>query len=469
MDSNTFRKYGYQMVDWIADYYEQVENYPVKSQVEPGEIKSQLSCTPPEHGEDMEEIMRDFQNKILPGITHWQHPNFFAYFPANTSPPSVLGDMLASGMGVLSMLWQSSPAATELEEVVLNWLKDMLSLPPDMKGVIQDNASTATLCALLAARETAADFYTNIEGVRKPLVVYTSEEAHSSVEKGVKIAGYGKDNLRYIPTDENFALLPEELEKAIREDKQQGFIPACVVATVGTTSSTAVDPVSSIGEICKRHNLWLHVDAAFSGSAAILEEKRYLLQGVELSDSCVINPHKWLLTNFDCSAFFVKDEEKLINTLTILPEYLKTNVDSQVTNYRDWGIQLGRGFRALKLWFVLRSYGVSGLQEILRNHISWANMFKDWVENDNRFEVMAPVHVSLVCFRFNDGSSQNKLNDINKKLLENINSTGEAFLTHTSLNDSFVLRMAIGQRLTEKRHIKETWDLISKKADELVY
>ncbi len=469
MDNEQFRKHGHELVDWLADYFENIEDYPVKSRVKPGEIKSKLSSSPPNNGENMEDIFADFQKHILPGITHWQHPNFYAYFPANNSPPSVLGEFLASGLGVLGMVWQTSPSATELEEVVMDWLRQLLGLSDSFTGVIQDNASTSTLCSLLTAREKSNNFKSNDQGIENCLTVYASEEAHSSIEKGVKIAGFGKNNLRYIPTDENFSMRVDKLAEQIEKDKQSGYQPACVIATVGTTSSTAIDLVPAIGELCQSQNIWLHVDAAFAGSAAIIDDKKYLLNGVEYADTCVINPHKWLYTNFDCSAFYVKDPALLKNTLSILPEYLKTSVDEEVKNFRDWGIQLGRGFRSLKLWFVLRSYGKQGLQELIEHHLNLAQNFKKWIQNHQHFELMAPVPVSLVCFRVSNGSlSENELNDLNQKLLERINATGKAFLSHTTLNGKFVLRMAIGQRTTELEHIEKTWDIIKSEANKLL-
>lgn len=468
MDRNTFRQFGYQFVDWVAEYLEEVEKYPVMSQVKPGEIKAMLPSNPPAQPEPMENIFRDFKKIILPGITHWQHPSWFAYFPANNSPASVLGEILTAGIGVQCMIWQTSPAAEELEDLVLDWLRQMLGLPEGMDGVIQDTASTATLCALISAREKATDFQSNVRGFKENLVVYASDQTHSSVEKGVKIAGYGRDNLRLIPTDEAYALIPEKLEQAVIEDKKTGLKPACVVATLGTTSSTAVDPLSEIGKICRRHSLWLHVDAAFAGSAAILPEMKWMLEGAEHMDSFVFNPHKWLFTNFDCSAYFVKDPAALVKAFEIHPEYLKTGLDARVKNYRDWGIQLGRRFRALKLWFVIRSYGVEGLQAILREHIRLAQLFKSWVEEHPKFELMAPVPFSLVCFRLNDGREEKALDALNKKLLENINATGKVFLTHTTLRGKYVLRLAIGQRTTQERHVREAWDLIVKKAEELL-
>jgi len=469
MDKEAFKKHGYEFVDWVADYLDEVHKYPVNSQVNPGDIKEKLPKSPPNEGEPMERIFADFKDIILPGMTHWQHPSWFAYFPANNSHPSILAELLTAGLGAQCMVWQTSPAAAELEEVVMDWLRQMIGLPKEMTGVIQDTASTSTLCALLAAREVVTDFQANIKGARMPLAVYASEETHSSLEKGVKIAGYGKEYLRYIATDEKFALIPERLEEAIQKDIKQGIKPTLVVANIGTTSSTAIDPLEAIGEICKRYNVWLHVDAAFSGTAALLEEKRDMLNGVDKIDSLVFNPHKWMFTNFDCSAFFVKNPEHLVRTFEIYPEYLKTGQDAKVNNYRDWGIQLGRRFRALKLWFVIRSYGVKGLQEMVREHLRLAQLFKNWVEEDENFEILAPVSVTLVCFRLNkDGVSQEELNNINKKLLENVNSTGKVFLSHTSLKGKYTIRMSIANRTTQEAHVVESWKIIKEKAQEIL-
>lgn len=468
MDKDSLRKFGHQFVDWVADYFEEVETYPVCSPVRPGEIKQKLPAAPPEQEESMDTIFRDFRSIILPGMTHWQHPSWFAYFPANNSPASVLAELLTAGLGAQCMVWQTSPAAAELEEVVLEWLRQMLGLPEGMAGVIQDTASTATLCALLTAREKATGFRSNDRGLNEALVVYSSEETHSSIEKGVKIAGLGRENLRLIPTDEHFAMIPEKLEEAILKDRGDGLKPACVVATLGTTSSTAIDPLPEIGPICQKYDLWLHVDAAFAGSAAILPEKRWMLEGARFMDSFVFNPHKWLFTNFDCSAYYVKDPAALVRTFEIHPEYLRTGVDAQVRNYRDWGIQLGRRFRALKLWFVLRSYGLKGLQAILREHIRLAQLFKGWVEADQRFELMAPVPLSLVCFRLNDGRPEAELNELNRTLLDRVNATGRVFLTHTSLRDRYVLRLAIGQRTTQERHVRQAWEIIQEEAASLL-
>ena len=460
MDKETFRKFGHEFVDWVVDYLDSVEEYSVRAQIKPGEIINRLPDSAPVVGESMEDIFKDFKEIIFPGMTHWQHPSWFGYFPANNSPPSVLAELLTAGLGAQCMIWETSPAAAELEERVLDWLRRMLGLPEGMEGVIQDTASTTTMVALLTAREKATDFKTNREGIHEKLFVYVSEEAHSSVEKGAKIAGYGKDNIRRIPADENFAMIPARLEAAIARDKKRDLKPACVVATVGTTSSSGIDPLRPIGQVCRSHGVYLHVDAAYAGTAAILPEKKWMLDGMEYVDSFNFNPHKWMLTNFDCSAHFVKDSGSLIKTFEIHPEYLKTGVDALVNNYRDWGIQLGRRFRALKLWFVIRSYGIEGLQRVVREHIHLAELFKGWVEEHELFEILAPVPLSLVCFRVNNGGSEEELNALNKELIERINQSGKVLLTQTTLKGKFVLRMAIGSRTTEERHVCQAWKLI---------
>jgi aromatic-L-amino-acid decarboxylase len=416
----------------------------------------------------MEAIFQDFERVMMPGITHWQHPGWFAYFPANNSPASVLGELLTAGLGAQCMVWQTSPAAAELEEVVLDWLRQMIGLPAGFSGVIQDTASTATLCALLSAREKASGFASNDNGLSLPLTVYASEEVHSSADKGVRIAGFGKKNFRRLPTDAGFSLVPEKLEEALVRDKEAGLVPACVIATVGTTSSGAIDPLRPIGEICRKHAVWFHVDAAWAGTAALLPEKRWILDGAELADSLVFNPHKWMLTNFDCSAYFVRDPGTLVRTFEIHPEYLKTGVDAKVKNYRDWGIQLGRRFRALKLWFVVRSYGVEGLQAMVREHMRLAGLVKDWVEADSRFELLAPVDLALVCFRLNDGRDEPALNELNRRFLERVNAAGTIFLTHTTLRGKYTVRLVVGQRTTEERHVRGAWDVISAAADEVL-
>ena len=468
MDYELFRQYGYKFVDWLADYMKGIEAYPVMSRLKPGDVSRRLPAEPPQQAEPLDRIFSDFQKIILPGITHWQHPGWFGYFPANNSPVSVLAELLTAGLGAQCMSWQTSPAATELEETVMNWLRRMTGLPDGLAGVIQDTASTATLCAFLTARENATGFKVNERGARDPLIVYASAEAHSSVEKDVKIAGFGKENLRSIPTDENFALIPARLEEAVLEDKRRGLQPCCVVATVGTTSSTAVDPLRPIGQVCRRHGLWLHVDAAFAGTAAVLPEMRWMLDGVEFADSFVFNPHKWMLTNFDCSAYFVRDPGLLRRTFEIRPEYLKTGQDAVVKNFRDWGIQLGRRFRALKLWFVIRSYGVEGIQAMVREHLRLARLFEALVRSQPGFEVLAPVNLSLVCFRWNDGRrSEEELAALNQKLLDGVNASGRVYLTHTSLRGKYTIRLVVGQRTTEERHVRLAWELLTREAEKL--
>lgn len=460
MDQDQFRRYGHEFVDWVADYWAGIEQYPVMSRVKPGDIQSRLPAGPPDQGESMDAIFNDFKDIILPGMTHWQHPNWHAYFPANNSPESVLAELLTAGIGAQSMIWQTSPAAAELEDRVLEWLRGMLGLPEGLHGVIQDTASTATLCALLSAREKATGFESNEKGLRRPLTVYASRETHSSIEKGVKIAGFGRENLRLIDTDADSAMDPDELDDAIRRDEAAGFQPAFIAATLGTTSSTAVDPLRRIGEIAVRHGAWLHVDAAYAGTAALCPENRWILDGAEYLDSFVFNPHKWMLTNFDCSAYFVKNPGDLIRTFEIHPEYLKTGVDPYVKNYRDWGIPLGRRFRALKLWFVIRSYGVEGLRAFVREHMRLAQLFKEWVEAEPGFELLAPVSFGLVCFRVNDGRSEEELTKLNQAVIDRLNASGKMMLTHTSLRGKFTLRLVIGARMTEERHVRAAWELI---------
>jgi aromatic-L-amino-acid/L-tryptophan decarboxylase len=465
MDTASFRKYGHEFIDWLADYFENIEQYPVKPDVQPGDILKRLPKAPPVHGESMDAIFQDFRRDILPGITHWQHPGWFAYFPANNSPESVLAELLTAGLGAQCMIWQTSPAAAELEEQVMEWLRQMIGLPKGFHGVIQDTASTATLSALLSAREVATGFQTNQTGFSKKLAVYASAETHSSIEKGVKIAGYGKEYLRMIETGDDFAMLPARLEEAIQNDLEQGIVPACVVATLGSTSSMAMDPIVDIAAICRKYNVWLHVDAAFAGTAAVVPELAGFMHGVEAADSLVFNPHKWMLVNFDCSAYFVKDAGLLIRTFEIHPEYLKTAADQQVKNYRDWGVQLGRRFRALKLWFVIRSYGVEGIRAMVREHVRLAALFAQWVRDDNRFEVMAPVNLSLVCFRYNPGGmDEDQLTRLNKALLEEVNRDGRVFLTHTSLKGRYAIRLSVGQRTTTERQVSIVWELIKEAA-----
>ncbi|HBH23787.1 MAG TPA: aspartate aminotransferase family protein [Cytophagales bacterium] len=464
MENNSFRKYAHELVDWIADYYENIEQYPVKSRVEPGWVKQHLPDRSPENGEQFEAIFKDFVSYILPGITHWQNPSFFAYFNANSSFPSLLGEFLTAALGAQCMIWDTSPAAAELEEKVMDWLKEMLKLPNEWHGVIQDTASTATLCALITAREKKSGFGINEKGYSSDqrFTIYCSTEAHSSIEKDVKIAGFGRENLRKIPVDDNWGMDPGALEQQIKSDIQNGFRPLCVVAALGTTGVLAFDPMKEIGEICKKHDIWLHVDAAYAGSAAVLPECKWIHDHIEFADSYVFNPHKWMFVNFDCSAYFVKDKEALIRTFEILPEYLKTKHESRVNNYRDWGIQLGRRFRALKLWFVLRSFGVEGIQRKYRLHLELAKYFEERISNSENFVITAPNKLNLVCFRANlPDRSLDELNQLNHQLMDQINSDGRAYLTHTKLNGVFMLRASIGQTNVEKKHVDQLWHLLN--------
>jgi aromatic-L-amino-acid decarboxylase len=464
MDTSEFRKYAHELVDWMADYMEKAGSYPVRSVVQPREILRQIPESPPQRGEPFETLFGDFQNIILPGMTHWQSPSFFAYFPANSSPPSILAEMLTATLGAQCMSWVTSPAATELEERMMQWLAGMISLPATFTGVIQDTASTATLCALLTARERASHFSVNARGFSSspPFTAYCSTEAHSSVEKAVKIAGLGRENLRKVPVDAAFAMQPRALEKMLEEDRAAGHVPLFAVAAMGTTGSTAIDPLREIGELCRHYRVWLHVDAAFAGSALILPELRWMSAGVEMCDSFVFNPHKWLFTNFDCSAYFVRDVEALVRTFEILPEYLKTSESERVNNYRDWGLQLGRRFRALKLWFVIRSYGVEGLQEKLRLHIRMAHDLAEQMRASGDFELLAPTPLNVLCFRYHPAgiSSDETLNELNARLLESLNATGKLYLTHTKLGGNFTLRLVIGQTNVQPPHVGNAWRLI---------
>jgi aromatic-L-amino-acid/L-tryptophan decarboxylase len=469
MTPEQFRQRGHEMVDWIAAYYEKVASFPVLSQALPGEVRGALAPHPPATGVPFADVMEQFDRAILPGITHWQSPNFYAYFPANTSGPSILGDLLSSALGVQGMLWATSPACTELETHVLDWLAGMLGLPESFLsrgaggGVIQDSASSATLCAILAARERATNFEANETGCRQELAAYTSTQAHSSVEKGIKAAGIGRRNLRSIEVDSAFAMMPEKLEAAIVEDKRAGKIPFFVCATAGTTSSLAFDPLPEIGAICRKHGIWLHVDAAMAGTAALCEEFRWTLRGIETADSFVFDAHKWMFTNFDCSCLYVTDRDTLIKTLSIVPEFLRNQASEsgRVFDYRDWHLPLGRRFRALKLWFVLHHYGVEGLRRHVRRHVEIAQQLLRWIQTDTRFEVLAPAPLNLICFRLAGPDSRNE------DLLRKLNAGGKLYLSHTKLNGKFTLRICVAQTNTELQHVRTAWDNIRACADSL--
>ena len=467
MTPDEFRRYGHAVIDWIADYQSRVESFPVLSQVKPGEIRAALPAAPPQQGEPFDALLKDIDRNIIPGITHWQSPNFFAYFPCNGSGPGILGDLLSSGLGVQGMLWSTSPACTELETHVMDWLVGMLGLPEKFLssktggGVIQDTASSAALCALLAARERVTNYASNKNGCDGKIVAYCSTQTHSSLEKAAMIAGIGVDNLRLIDVDENLAIRPDALARQIKADLSAGLKPCFVCATVGTTSSNAMDPITAIAEVCNRHNLWLHVDAAMSGTAMLCPEFRHLQNGVEFADSYNFNPHKWMFTSFDCNCFWVADRRALIQTLSILPEYLRNQATESgaVIDYRDWHIQLGRRFRSLKLWFVIRHYGVEGLQHHVREHVRLAQEFAAWVRKDDRFELAAPAPLNLVCFRHKGGDAANQT------IMDHLNRSGDLFLTHTKLNGKMTLRMSIGQTHTQARHVEQAWKRIQEEAD----
>jgi aromatic-L-amino-acid/L-tryptophan decarboxylase len=467
MTPEEFERHGRAAVAWVAEYMRRVATLPVMSRVQPGEVRAKLPPSPPDAPEPFERVLRDLDEIILPGITHWQSPGFFGYFPANASGPAIIGEIISAGLGVQGMLWATSPACTELETHVLDWVAQMLELPAKFHslagpggGVIQDTASSAALCALVAARERATRGETNERGADGALTCYASAEAHSSIEKAVKIAGLGRVNLRLIETDDRFAMRPALLAEAIEADVRAGMTPCFVCATVGTTSAGAIDPVPAIAEVSRDCGAWLHVDAAYAGAAAVCPEMRSIHEGLAEADSYCFNPHKWLLTNFDCDCFYVADRAALINALTVLPEYLRNAATESgaVIDYRDWQVPLGRRFRALKLWFVVRAYGVSGLREHIRRGVALAREFAGWVGKDDRFELAAEPLLSLVCFRHRGGDT------VNERLLEAVNATGDAFLTHTRLRGRHTLRMAIGGTMTRREHVQRTWEIVQQNA-----
>lgn len=471
MNPKEFKEEGYKIVDWIAEYMENIEDYPVKSKSCPGEIYKSLPAMPPFGPASMDDIMKDFQDIILPGISHWQSPNFFAYFPANNSGPSVLAEMLTAAMGAQCMIWETSPAAAELEERVLNWLRDTMGLPTEFEGVIQDTASGATLAAIITAREKITDFNINLKGPSQAprLRVYCSKQTHSSVDKAVKIAGIGIENLVRVDVDNKYAMNPQSLREAVIRDKEDGFTPCCVIASLGTTGTTAIDPLDEIGKICNEFSLWLHVDAALAGTALILPEYSWMIKGKEYIDSFVFNPHKWMFTNFDCSVYFVKDAELLIKTFEVLPEYLKTRTRGEVNDYRDWGIALGRRFRALKLWFVIRYYGLEKLMDKVRGHICFASSLAGMIEKHNDFHLMAPAPLNTVSFRFDPGGlDEDKLNRINEELNHKLNDSGKIYLTHTTLDGKYTLRMVTSQTNVTFKHIQHAWELIQDYAADIL-
>ena len=477
MDIESFRRDGHRLIDWIAEYLAHPERYPVLAQAEPGQVRRTLPEEPPEQPESLEAILQDVEKIIVPGLTHWNHPGFFGYFAITGSGPGILGELLSAAFNVNAMLWRTAPAATELEELVLDWLRQLLGLPPEFMGLINDTASVSSLCAIAAARE-ALGLRVREEGLAgrsdlPRLRLYTSEQAHSSIEKAAIVLGLGQAGVEKIVVDEEFRLRSEVLEAAIKEDLKAGWKPFCVVATVGTTSTTSVDPVPEIAEICEQYKLWLHVDAAYAGAAAILPEKRWALAGCERADSIVVNPHKWLFVPIDCSAFYCRHPSILKQAFSLVPEYLRTPEEDRVRNLMDYGIQLGRRFRALKLWMVLRAFGSEGLRQHLRAHIALAERFQGWIKASPNFELLAPASFSVVCFRGRPHGlsacpeTEAYLSRLNESTLEAVNRTGEVFLSHTELNGRFALRLAIGNLRTTEAHVRRAWELLQEHSERL--
>ncbi|MEV4168854.1 pyridoxal-dependent decarboxylase [Nonomuraea sp. NPDC049709] len=471
MTPEEFRRHGKQVIDWIADYLAGIESHPVVSQVKPGEIRRALPSRPPEHGEPFEAVLSDLGRILLPGITHWQHPGFFAYFPSNASGPAILGDLLSSGLGVQGMLWVTSPACTELETVVVDWLAGLLGLPDHFRtdgaggGVIQDSASSACLVALLAALHRAGDGQVTSDGITRRYTMYVSSQTHSSLERAARIAGLGAQGVRVVDVDpRTLAMDPSHLRTLLDRDRAAGAVPAMVCATVGTTSTTAIDPVPAIGEVCAERGVWLHVDAAYAGVAAICPEFRRLNDGVgEYADSYVTNPHKWLLTNFDCTVLWTADRAPLLAALSTLPEYLRNTATTtgSVIDYRDWQVPLGRRFRALKLWSVIRWYGAEGLRAHIRKGVALAQDLASWISADPGFELHEPHPLGLVCFRPRwPGLTAAEADRATLRLMELLNASGSMYVTHTRIGDRVVLRMAVGAAMTERRHVEQAWEHI---------
>lgn len=472
MSAEEFRRYGHELIDWISNYFERIETLPVLAQIEPGDLKAQLPASPPKHGEPMEQIIADVDRLIVPALTHWCHPSFFAYFATSTSAPGIFGELLTAAFDNKAMLWRTSPASTELEEVTLDWLRQMMGLDAGYSGIIYDTASVSSLHAIAAARE-GVEMRIREEGMSGrmdlPLLrVYVSEQAHSSIEKAVITLGLGQRGLRKIPTDAQFRMDAGELERTIEEDKRNGVVPFCVVATVGTTSTSSIDPVSEIIPIGEKHAMWLHVDAAYAGSAAIVPEFRHILEGCERADSIAVNPHKWLFTPFDLSVLYCRHMDLLRRAFSLVPEYLRTPEQEKVRSGSDYGIQLGRRFRALKLWMIIRYFGHEGLAARIREHCRLAKLFAEWVEESPDWELLAPVPLSLVCFRARpeaggqtDEIREKRLDVLNEAIMHGVNATGMALLSHTKLNDKLTLRLSIGNIRTTERHVRQVWELLN--------
>ena len=463
MDTNEFRKLGHELIDWVAEYRERIGDYPVMSRVRPGEVAAQLPAEPPQTAEGLDDIVADLDRVVMPGITHWNHPGFLHYFPSNSDLSSVLADLVSSGLGVQGMSWQTSPAATEVEDVVMEWLREMVGLPGTFTGVIEDTASTSTFTALLCARERTSAFSQNRGGLQAedaPLVVYASDQAHSSVPKAALLAGFGAEHLRLLETDDEHALRLDLLERAIEDDLAAGLRPCAVVAAVGTTATTALDPVAGIAALCERHGLWLHVDAALAGTAMICPEYRWMWAGVEAADSIVFNPHKWMGTGFDLSAYYVRDPEHLVRVMSTDPSYLRTAQDGMVRNLRDWGIPLGRRFRSLKLWFLLRSEGVDGLQARIRRDVHNAAWLAEQVIAAPEWGLMAPAPLQTVCLRHVPpalAGDEEALTAHNAALVERVTAGGDYYFGTSQLKGRLIIRISVGAQPTDREHVAGAW------------
>ncbi len=471
MPPDEFRKYGYELIDWVANYLENVGSFPVLPNIKPGDVKAHLPLSAPKIGEPIDAMIADVDKIIMPGTTHWQHPNFMAYFNSTASGPGILAELLSAAFNVNAMVWKSAPASTELEETVLNWFRELMNLPKEFRGIIYDTASVSSMHAIASARESV-EYDIRKKGMSgaPKLKLYCSEHAHSSIEKGALTLGIGLEGIRKIPVDSEFKMIPSALENAIKEDRANGFLPFCAVATIGTTSTTSVDPVSEIADICEREKIWLHVDGAHAGVTAMLPEMSNHFKGLERADSFVVNPHKWLFVPVDLSILFTRKPEVLKEAFSLVAEYLKTAEDSVVENYMDYGIQLGRRFRSLKLWFVLRYFGVEGLQSRLREHIRLGQFFAKWIDEDQSFERLAPTPFSTICFRAKPKkeNDENKLNVLNEELMNAVNSTGKIFLTHTKLNGKFTVRMVISGLRTEENHVELAWKVIREEFNKIL-
>lgn len=470
MNKEDFRRLGHELIDWIAEYFDHIEERPVLAAIEPGDLKSQLPATPPGQGEPMEQIIADLDRLIVPALTHWSHPSFFAYFATSTSAPGIFGELLTAAFDNKAMLWRTSPASTELEEVVLDWLRQMMGLDAGLTGIIYDTASVSSLHAIAAARE-GVEQRIREEGMSGrpdlPLLrVYVSEHSHSSIEKAIITLGLGQRSMRKIPTDSQFRMDADALAKAIKEDKRDGYLPFCIVATVGTTSTSSIDPVAEIVPIGEEHAMWLHVDAAYAGSAAVVPELRYILAGCERADSIVTNPHKWLFTPFDLSVLYCRHMDLLKRAFSLVPEYLRTPEQEKVRSGSDYGIQLGRRFRALKLWMVMRYFGHEGIARRIREHCRLARLLASWIDESPDWELMAPVPLALVCFRARPTGVEN-LDELNEALLHHVNASGRALLSQTRLNDKFTLRLSVGNIRTTEQHVRQVWELLNEQLQPL--